>query len=140
MTFKYSPALMAALAAFDWALAIGIGFGFVAGWTGAASLFANDPNGGRKMLRQFKASLMAFGIGLLIVLWAVRVANLDPLGAATVAAFMGVLGVNGVEIIRGGARNWLRGFVQSAGTALGEEADAEQRRRAQEYLEGRGDD
>lgn len=118
---KYGPPILTAIAMFDWVLAISILFGFLAGWAGAASLFDEGAGAKRKMWARLRTSLLASGIGLLIVLWAVRLLHLDALGAATVAAGVGVLGVNAVEIFRNGMRNWLRSFVQTATDALGDQ-------------------
>ena len=86
LSAKYGPPLIAAIAMFDWILAVSILFGFVAGWAGAASLFENGED--QKIWRRVRTSLLSSGVGLIIVLWAIRVFNLDPLGAATVAAMV----------------------------------------------------
>ena len=135
---KYGPPAIAAVAMFDWTLAVSILFGFIAGWAGAASLFQDDQS--RKIWQRVRTSILASGVGLLIVLWAIRVFNLDPLGAATVAAMVGVLGVNAVEIFRNGARNWLRSFVQTAGDALGDQRQELAKSKAAKELIGRTDD
>lgn len=119
---------------FDLMLAGAILLGFVAGWAGAAAALTSADNAARRMWSQFKASILASGIGLLIVLWAVRLFNLDPLGAATVAAGMGVLGVNGIEIFRNGMRNWLRSFVNTATDALGDQRQSEAKQNAAAHI------
>ena len=135
---KYGPPIIAAIAMFDWVLAVSILFGFIAGWAGAASLFETSQS--QKIWQRIRTSILSSGVGLLIVLWAVRVFSLDPLGAATVAAMVGVLGVNAVEIFRNGARNWLRSFVQTAGDALGDQRQELAKSRAAKELIGRTDD
>ena len=138
LSAKYGPPLIAAIAMFDWILAVSILFGFVAGWAGAASLFENGED--QKIWRRVRTSLLSSGVGLIIVLWAIRVFNLDPLGAATVAAMVGVLGVNAVEIFRNGARNWLRSFVQTAGDALGDQRQELAKSKAAKELISRTED
>ena len=105
---KYLPPLLATLAMIDWTLAAGIAFGFAAGWAARAAVHVSKRESSATIWRDLLVSVLISGGCVLIVLLAVRFANLDALGAAGLAFVLGMGGVKLLSSIHREATEWLR--------------------------------
>ena len=117
---KYLPPVLAPLALIDWALAAGIAFGFAAGWAARAAVKVSNRESSATIRRDLLVSVLISGGCVLIVLLAVRYANLDPLGAAGLAFILGMGGVKLLSSIHTEAVDWLRRKFTPVDEIMGE--------------------
>lgn len=117
---KYVPPVIAALAMIDIPLAGAIAFGFAAGWAARAAVQVNARESGAAIWRDLMVSFLISGGSLLIVLFAVQMLGLTPLGAAVVAFLMAMGGVKLLSTIHREAVEWMRGKFTDVDAVMGE--------------------
>lgn len=105
---KYGPPPIVALALIDWRLAGAIAFGFGAGWAARAGVQVNARASSATIWRDLMVSVMVSGGSLLLVLFAVEIFELKPLGAAVLSFMMAMGGVKLLSTIHREAVDYLR--------------------------------
>ena len=117
---KYVPPVIAALAMIDIPLAAAIAFGFGAGWAARAAVQVNARESSAAIWRDLVVSMLISGGSLLLVLFAVQIFNLTPLGAAVVAFLMAMGGVKLLSTIHREAVELLRRKFTDVDAVMGE--------------------
>lgn len=117
---KYGPPPIAALALIDWRLAGAIAFGFAAGWATRAAVQMNARESSATIWRDLMVSIMVSGGSLLLVLFAVDIFELKPLGAAVASFFMAMGGVKLLSTIHREAVEYLRRKFTDTDQIMGE--------------------
>lgn len=105
---KYAPAALAPLAMFDWRMAVGIGFGFMAGWMARAAVKISQRENSAEIVRDLAVSILIAAGSLIVVLYIVRWFGLDELGGAAVAFFLSWGGIKLLDTIGEDVTAWFR--------------------------------
>ena len=117
---KYLPPVVAALAMIDLELAGAIAFGFGAGWAARAAVQVSARESSAAIWRDFLVSVLISGGSLLLVLFAVEILNLTPLGAAVTAFLMAMGGVKLLSTIHKEATDFLRRKLTDVDQVMGD--------------------
>ena len=131
---KYTPPLVVAAAMVDWKLAGGIAFGFASGWAARAAVQVTAKASSAVIWRDFLVSVLISGGSLLLVLFAVDLFQLSPLGAAVAAFIMAMGGVKLLSTIHREVVELLRRKFTDVDAIMGEKRQEAQKLLAAQKL------
>ena len=126
---KYTPPVVFSLAMIDLKLAGAIAFGFASGWAARAAVQVSARESSAAIWRDFLVSVLISGGSLLIVMFAVELLDLSPLGAAVAAFLMAMGGVRLLSAVHREATDFLRRKLTDTDQLMGD-----RRQEAQKHI------
>lgn len=100
---------------FDLHMGLGVAFGFLAGWAARTARAVNGNASWASIKKDLLVSSLIAGGAVIIVLYAVRLLHLDPLGGAAISFALAWGGITAIGSIGDGIVDWLRGRLGDKG-------------------------